>query len=58
MSGIKKVMKFMFNHRPSVSTVLELAGFVALSWGVAIFSMPIALIVSGVLLIVAGGLAG
>jgi len=35
---------------------MEIAGFVALMHGIAVFSKPIASIVGGILLIVAGGL--
>jgi len=43
--------------RSVFSTALELIGFSALVIGVALFSVPISLIVGGALLIVAGGLS-
>lgn len=57
MSGIRKLVNGVRKRRPSFSTVAELSGFVALVYGVALFSTPIAFIVGGILLIVAGGLA-
>lgn len=50
-------MKQIWNRRPSFSTVAEVAGFVALVYGVALISAPVAFIVGGILLIVAGGMA-
>ncbi len=49
-----KTLRKMF---PSVSTVLEMVGFVALMYGIGLFSIPVAFIVGGIILIVAGGLA-
>jgi hypothetical protein len=43
--------------RGLLSTVFEVVGFSALVVGVALFSVPISLIVGGALLIVAGGLS-
>jgi membrane-bound ClpP family serine protease len=43
--------------RNKVSTILEVVGFVALVYGVAVFSLGIAFIVGGILLILAGGLS-
>lgn len=57
MFGTKKLVKQIWNRRPSFSTVAEVVGFVALVYGVALFSTPIAFIVGGILLIVAGGMA-
>lgn len=39
-----------------MSTALEVAGFASLVTGIALFSVPVSLIVGGTLLIVAGGL--
>ena len=50
-------MNWLWKRRPTFSTVAEVAGFVALVYGVALFSTAIAFIVGGILLIVAGGLA-
>jgi len=57
MSGIRKLAKRVWSRRPSFSTLAEVAGFIALVYGVALFSTPVAFIVGGILLIVAGGLA-
>lgn len=57
MFGTKKLVKQIWNRRPSFSTIAEVVGFVALVYGVALFSTPIAFIVGGILLIVAGGMA-
>jgi hypothetical protein len=57
MFGIKKFVKSLVRFFPTFSTVMEMVGFVALVYGVALFSVPIAFIVGGILLIVAGGLA-
>jgi hypothetical protein len=57
MFGIKKFVKSFRRFVPTFSTVMEVIGFVALVHGVALFSVPIAFIVGGILLIVAGGLA-
>jgi hypothetical protein len=57
MFGIKKFVKVVRRLLPTFSTVMEMVGFVALVYGVALFSIPISLIVGGILLIVAGGLA-
>jgi uncharacterized membrane-anchored protein len=46
----------LWSRRPSLSSIMEIAGFVALVHGVAVFSQPVAFIVGGILLIVAGGL--
>jgi hypothetical protein len=43
--------------RSVFSTLLEIVGFSALVIGVALVSVPISLIVGGVVLMVAGGLA-
>lgn len=43
--------------RSIFSTTLEIIGFSALVIGVALMSVPISLIVGGVVLMVAGGLA-
>ena len=40
--------------RDRVTTAMELVGFVAVSVGIGFFSVPIALIASGILLIAAG----
>lgn len=50
-------MRMMWVRRPQFSSVAEIAGFIALVHGVALFSVPVAFIVGGILLIVAGGLA-
>lgn len=57
MSGTKKLVNWLWKRRPSFSTIAEISGFVALVYGVALFSTAIAFIVGGILLIVAGGLA-
>lgn len=57
MFGIRKLVNVVWKMRPSFSTVAEVVGFVALVYGVALFSVPIAFIVGGILLIVAGGVA-
>lgn len=54
MFGIRKLVARLL---PTRSTFLEVVGFIALTYGVALFSVPIAFIVGGVLLIVAGGLS-
>ena len=54
---VRKIGRSLWRARPSFSTVAEVAGFVALVHGVALFSVPVAFIVGGILLIVAGGLA-
>lgn len=57
MFGIKKPMKKKIEPQKLFSTSLEIVGFVALVYGVAVFSLGIAFIVGGILLIVAGGLS-
>ena len=57
MFGIKKVVKKIWAIRPAFSSLSEVVGFVALVHGVALFSVPVAFIVGGILLIVAGGLS-
>lgn len=47
----------IWKRRPTFSTLAEIAGFIALVHGVALFSTPVAFIVGGILLIVAGGLS-
>ena len=54
MFGIRKLMARFSAGR---STLLEVVGFIALTYGVALFSVPVAFIVGGVLLILAGGLS-
>ena len=50
-------MKTLRRMLPTVSTVMEMIGFIALMCGIGLFSIPVAFIVGGILLIVAGGLA-
>jgi hypothetical protein len=50
-------MKALRKMLPTSSTVMEMIGFIALTYGVGLLSIPIAFIVGGILLIVAGGLA-
>jgi membrane-bound ClpP family serine protease len=57
MFGIRKLTKKIKEPRMIFSTLLEVVGFVALVYGVAVFSMGIAFIVGGILLILAGGLS-
>lgn len=57
VKGLRKIGRVAWRARPSFSSVAEVAGFVALVYGVALFSVPVAFIVGGILLIVAGGLA-
>jgi hypothetical protein len=57
MFGIRKLTKKTIEPRMIFSTLLELVGFVALVYGVAVFSVGIAFIVGGILLILAGGLS-
>jgi hypothetical protein len=57
MFGIKKLGATIRKMLPTFSTVMEMFGFVALVYGVGLFSIPVAFIVGGILLIVAGGLA-
>ena len=56
MFGIRKLVKGIWDRRPTLSDLMEVAGFVALVYGIAVFSVPVASIVGGILLIVAGGL--
>lgn len=49
---MKNILKHLTRDR--VTTALEVVGFVAVSVGIASFSLPIALITGGVLLIAAG----
>ena len=53
MCGIKGREMF----RSVLTTAMEIIGFSALVVGVALLSVPISLIVGGVVLMVAGGLA-
>jgi hypothetical protein len=57
MFGIKKIVKKVWAMRPAFSSLSEVVGFVALVYGVALFSVPVAFIVGGILLIVAGGIS-
>jgi hypothetical protein len=61
MSGISKLVKKVWSRRPTFrsvwTTLAEIAGFVAIVTGVALVSVPVSLIVGGILLIVAGGIA-
>jgi membrane-bound ClpP family serine protease len=57
MFGIKKLTKKIKEPRMIFSTLLEVVGFVALMYGIAVFSLGIAFIVGGILLILAGGLS-
>lgn len=57
MFGIRKLTKKIKEPRMIFSTLLEVVGFVALMYGIAVFSLGIAFIVGGILLIVAGGLS-
>jgi len=49
---MKNILKHLTRDR--VTTALEVVGFVAVSVGIGFYSVPIALIVGGVLLIAAG----
>jgi len=44
-------------NKQKITTAMEIVGAVLIVLGVSAFSMPISVIVAGVLLIVAGGLA-
>jgi len=44
-------------NRETVTTTMEIVGGVLIVLGISVFSVPIGVIVAGVLLIVAGGLA-
>ncbi len=44
-------------NKQNITTAMEIVGGVLIVLGVSAFSMPISVIVAGVLLIVAGGLA-
>ena len=44
-------------NRETVTTAMEIVGGVLIVLGISTFSVPISVIVAGVLLIVAGGLA-
>lgn len=44
-------------NRDSITTAMEIAGGALVVVGVSMFSVPLGVIVAGVLLIVAGGLA-
>jgi membrane-bound ClpP family serine protease len=57
MFGIRKLTKKITEPRMMFSTLLEVLGFVALMYGIAVFSLGIAFIVGGILLILAGGLS-
>jgi membrane-bound ClpP family serine protease len=57
MFGIRKLTKKIREPQMIFSTLLEVVGFVALMYGIAVFSMGIAFIVGGILLILAGGLS-
>lgn len=57
VNTVGKIGRRVWRARPSFSTVAEVVGFVALVYGVALFSTPVAFIVGGILLIVAGGLS-
>ena len=57
MFGIRKLTKKIREPQIMVSTLLEVVGFVALLYGIAVFSLGIAFIVGGILLILAGGLS-
>jgi len=52
-------MKKIFEQfsRSRVTTAMELVGFVSVSVGIGVLSVPIALIVGGIMLIAAGMLA-
>lgn len=45
------------NFRQIITTLLELAGAVCIVAGIASFSVPVGVIVAGVLMVIAGGLA-
>ena len=57
MFGIRKLTKKIKEPQIVFSTLLEVVGFVALMYGIAVFSLGIAFIVGGILLILAGGLS-
>ena len=57
MFGIRKITKIIREPQMMFSTLLEVVGFVALMYGIAVFSLGIAFIVGGILLILAGGLS-
>jgi membrane-bound ClpP family serine protease len=57
MFGIRKLTQKITEPRMIFSTLLEVVGFVALMYGIAVFSLGIAFIVGGILLILAGGLS-
>ena len=40
--------------RDQISTVIELAGLVAVIWGVALLSIPVAVILAGVAAVIVG----
>jgi len=45
------------NFRQIITTLLEVAGAICIVSGIAFFSVPVSVIVAGVLMVVAGGLA-
>jgi hypothetical protein len=53
---VKNSLKIVKKFTISLSTTLELVGFISLALGIASFSIPISAIVSGIILIIAGGL--
>jgi hypothetical protein len=57
MSGIKEVITKVKAQRSLYSSLLEVVGFIALVYGVAVFSLGVAFIVGGTILIVVGGLS-
>ena len=44
-------------NRETVTTVMEIVGGILIVLGISAFSVPVSVIVAGILLIVAGGLA-